>query len=103
VGDGHSDYGRVLTTFAAQRQGALSNRSTLVVIGDARARGGEPRPEALAELRGQVAAIHWLNPEPRALWGVGDSEIAAYRPICTGVHEVRTLRQLTRWVERLVI
>jgi uncharacterized protein with von Willebrand factor type A (vWA) domain len=103
VGDGHSDYGRVLTTFAAQRHGALSSRSTLVVIGDARTRGGDPRADALAELRVRVAASHWLNPEPRNLWGEGDSEIAAYRPSCDGVHEVRTMRQLARWVERLAV
>jgi uncharacterized protein with von Willebrand factor type A (vWA) domain len=102
VGDGHSDYGRVLTTFAAQRHG-LSSRTTLVVIGDARTRGGDPRPDALADLRATVAAIHWLNPEPSTLWGEGDSEIAAYRPSCNQVHEVRTLRQLARWVERLAI
>jgi uncharacterized protein with von Willebrand factor type A (vWA) domain len=103
VGDGHSDYGRVLTTFAAQRHNALSSRTTLVVIGDARTRGGDPRPDALAELRARVAAIHWLNPEPSNLWGEGDSEIAAYRPSCNRIHEVRTLRQLARWVERLAI
>jgi uncharacterized protein with von Willebrand factor type A (vWA) domain len=103
VGDGHSDYGRALTTFATQSHGALSTRTTLVVIGDARARGGDPRADALATLHARVAAIHWLNPEPRDQWGDGDSEMTAYRSCCNEVHEVRTLRQLARWVERLVV
>jgi uncharacterized protein len=103
VGDGHSDYGHVLTTFAARRDSALSTRTTLVVIGDARARGGDPRIDALAALEPRVAAIHWLNPEPRAQWGDGDSEMAAYAPFCSQVREIRTLRQLAGWVERLVI
>jgi uncharacterized protein with von Willebrand factor type A (vWA) domain len=103
VGDGHSDYGHVLTTFTARRDSALSTRTTLVVIGDARARGGDPRVDALAALRPRVAAIHWLNPEPRAHWGDGDSEMTAYAPFCTQVQEIRTLRQLAGWVERLVI
>jgi uncharacterized protein with von Willebrand factor type A (vWA) domain len=103
VGDGHSDYGQVLTTFVAQPDSVLSTRTTLVVIGDARARGGDPRTDVLAALKSRVAAVHWLNPEPRALWGDGDSEIAAYLPNCNGIHEIRTLRQLAHWVEQLVI
>lgn len=103
VGDGHSDYGGVLTAFAARRAPALSARSTLVVIGDARARGGDPRTDALADLAARVSSIHWLNPEPRELWGDGDSEMPAYASRCTRVHEVRTLRQLADWVEQLVI
>jgi uncharacterized protein with von Willebrand factor type A (vWA) domain len=103
VGDGHSDYGRVLRTFAAQRDGTLSTRTTLVIIGDARARGGEPRADALATLKARVAAVHWLNPEPHAQWGDGDSEMLAYSVICPQVWEIKTLRQLASWVERLVI
>jgi uncharacterized protein len=103
AGDGHSDYGRVLTAFAAQRDGALSTRTTLIVIGDARARGEDPRADALARLATRVAGIQWLNPEAHPMWSEGDSEMATYAPICGQVHEVTTLRQLANWAEKFVI
>jgi uncharacterized protein len=103
VGDGHSDYGHVLRTFAAGRADTLSSRSTLVVIGDARTRGADPRPDVLAGIASRFAAVHWLNPEPREQWDTGDSEMAAYVTCCRQVHEVRTLRQLADWAEHLVI
>jgi uncharacterized protein len=103
VGDGHSDYGKVLVGFAARRDGVVSARTTLVVIGDARARGGDPGIESLSDLKARAARLHWLNPEPRALWGQGDSEMSAYRASCSQAHEVRTLRQLADWVEVLAM
>jgi uncharacterized protein with von Willebrand factor type A (vWA) domain len=102
VGDGHSDYGRVLRTFAAQQLSTLSSRTTLVILGDARARGLDPGSEALATLAARAGSLHWLNPEPRDEWSTADSQAMTYLPHCTGMHEVRSLRQLAHWVEGLV-
>jgi uncharacterized protein with von Willebrand factor type A (vWA) domain len=102
VGDGHSDYGRVLSTFAAQQLSTLSPRTTLVILGDARARGLEPGSQSLASLAARAGSVHWLNPEPRDEWGVGESQALTYLPHCTGMHEVQSLRQLAQWVEGLV-
>ncbi len=102
VGDGHSDYGRVLSTFAAEQLATLSPRTTLVILGDARARGLDPAPQALAALAARAGTVHWLNPEPRDAWGAADSQALTYQPHCTGMHAVRSLRQLAQWVEQLV-
>ncbi len=102
VGDGHSDYGRVLSTFVAEQLPTLSPRTTLVILGDARARGLEPGPQALAALATRAGSVHWLNPEPRDAWSADDSQALTYLPHCTGMHEVRSLRQLAQWVEQLV-
>jgi uncharacterized protein with von Willebrand factor type A (vWA) domain len=46
--------------------------------------------------------VHWLNPEPAADWDTTDSRMRAYRPYCDSVTEVRTLRQLSAWVDKLM-
>jgi hypothetical protein len=43
----------------------------------------------------------WLNPEPKAYWGSGDSIIDQYAPFCDGVFECRNLGQLKAFVDEL--
>jgi len=48
-------------------------------------------------------ALFWLNPERGRAWDTGDSILAAYRTVCDGVYEVRTLRQLAAFVEEVAL
>ena len=101
-GDGHSDYGAVLRHFLDEQAGGLSRDCVLIICGDARANYRPERADLLRALHGRVRAIHWLNPEPTADWDTTDSRIGAYRPYCDTVTEVRTLRQLSAWVDKLL-
>jgi uncharacterized protein len=101
-GDGHSDYGAVLRQFTDEQAGGLSRDGVLIICGDARANYRPERAELLRTLQGRVRAVHWLNPEPAADWDTTDSRLAAYRPYCDSVTEVRTLRQLSDWVDELM-
>ena len=101
-GDGHSDYGAVLRQFTDEQAGGLSRDCILIICGDARGNYRPERADLLRALRGRVRAVHWLNPEPVADWDTADSLMAAYRPYCDSVSEVRTLRQLSGWVDRLM-
>ena len=101
-GDGHSDYGAVLRQFLEEQAGGLSRDCVLIICGDARANYRPERADLLRALHGRVRAIHWLNPEPAADWDTTDSRIGAYRPYCDTVTEVRTLRQLSAWVDKLL-
>jgi uncharacterized protein len=101
-GDGHSDYGAVLRHFLDEQAGGLSRDCILIICGDARANYRPERVGLLRALHGRVRAIHWLNPEPAADWDTTDSRIGAYRPYCDTVTEVRTLRQLSAWVDTLL-
>ena len=101
-GDGHSDYGAVLRHFLDEQAGGLSRDCVLIICGDARANYRPERADLLRALHGRVRAIHWLNPEPAADWDTTDSRIGAYRPYCDTVTEVRTLRQLSAWVDKLL-
>jgi uncharacterized protein len=101
-GDGHSDYGAVLRQFTDEQAGGLSRDCVLIICGDARGNYRPERADLLRALRGRVRAVHWLNPEPAADWDTADSLMAAYRPHCDTVTEVRTLRQLSAWVDKLI-
>lgn len=101
-GDGHSDYGAVLRQFMDEQAGGLSRDCLLIICGDARANYRPERAGLLRALRGRVRAVHWLNPEPAADWDTTDSRMRAYRPYCDSVTEVRTLRQLSDWVDGLM-
>ncbi|MBX3276003.1 MAG: VWA domain-containing protein [Sandaracinaceae bacterium] len=96
-----SDYGRTFAAFVERHLDALDPRTTIVVLGDARNNRNDPRVDALARMRERAARLVWLNPEPRASWGVGDSEMAGYLPHCTFAAPARTLGELRDAVTRL--
>ncbi len=99
--EGHSDYGAALEALAARHAREVGPRTTVLVLGDARSNYHPARPEALAELARPARHLYWLNPEPRAYWGSGDSVMGEYAPLCDGVYECRNLRQLERFVDVL--
>ncbi len=99
--DGHSDYGHALSQFGERYGGELTARSTVIIAGDARNNYRDFGETALAEMAGVAEAIYWLNPEPRAYWDTGDSLMSRMGAFCAEVHEVRNLRQLEHFVERL--
>jgi hypothetical protein len=101
--DGHSDYGRAFGRFAADHLGRLGPRTTVIVTGDARTNYRDPNPAALDLIARRSRALFWLNPERQAAWDSGDSVLGVYRPLCDGVYEVRTLRQLAAFVEQVAL
>ena len=85
-----------------QQQVTHHEAINLIICGDARGNYRPERAELLRALRGRVRAVHWLNPEPAADWDTSDSLVSAYRPYCDSVTEVRTLRQLSDRVDKLM-
>ena len=72
----------------------LTDRSTLVITGDARNNYRPPGGDVLADIARRVRAVYWLNPEPAAS-GTPPTRWSRLRPpTAAGVFEVRTLRQL---------
>jgi len=99
--DGRSDYARALGTFIATWPDAITPRTTVLVVGDARSHDRRPALDELAELRRLSRRLYWLNPEPRREWDDDDSRISLYGTKCSGVFEVSTLAQLEDCVARL--
>ncbi|NIA26088.1 MAG: VWA domain-containing protein [Gammaproteobacteria bacterium] len=98
--DGHSDYGHSLEMFWERYGSEITPKATVIVAGDARTNYRDPRPDLLAEIASSARSVYWLNPEPRAYWNTGDSVMRVYEPF-SRAFEVRTLRQLGRFVEQV--
>lgn len=101
--DGHSDYGHALDDFVTDHLDKVTARSTVLITGDARSNYRDPNAPALAEIADRARALYWLNPEAQRYWNTGDSVMARYAPFCDSVREVRTIRQLEEFVERLIL
>jgi uncharacterized protein with von Willebrand factor type A (vWA) domain len=97
---GYTDYGRVWTEFLAKVDDDLHPRATVIVLGDARTNGRDPKADVFAQVAERAGRTYWLNPEPRLYWNYGDSVIAAYERHCE-VFECWTTRQLEDFVKTL--
>jgi uncharacterized protein len=98
----HSDFGRAFRSFHRDYIGAVNNKTTVIVLGDARNNYNLPHEWVLKEIRQRAKQLIWLNPENRLTWGFGDSEMDRYLPYCDIVEECRNLNQLYRVIDRLV-
>src|ERR1700712_732697 len=99
--DGHSDYGHAFVSFMDKWPNVLSPRSSLLVLGDARNNYRNPEVELLTHMVSASRHAHWLNPEPRHLWGSGDSAVARYEDVIT-MHECRSAKQLASVIDQLL-
>ena len=100
--DGHSDYGHALGVFWERFNRDIGPKTTVLVLGDARNNYHASQSWILKEVQHRARKVYWLNPEPRAYWDTGDSIVGEYGTHCDGVYEVRNLRQLEAFVEKLV-
>jgi len=98
---GSSDYGVALGEFAERYGDAVGPRTTVFVLGDARTNMSDPNLAAVRQVAERARRVYWLNPEPRAQWGTGDSAAPEYAELVE-MHECRTARQLGALVARLL-
>jgi hypothetical protein len=99
--DGHSDYGHSIETFAEDYPDAVGPKTSLLILGDARNNYRATGAATLKKLVGRARHAYWLNPEPEAYWGTGDSATRAYAEHIEMV-EVRNAVQLEEFVKRLL-
>ncbi|MBW8767434.1 MAG: VWA domain-containing protein [Geodermatophilales bacterium] len=98
--DGHSDYGTAFEVFADRWASAVGPKTSLLVLGDGRTNYRQPGIPVLADLVRRSRSAHWLNPEPRRLWGSGDSAADRYGEVIDMV-ECRNAAQLADFVTTL--
>jgi uncharacterized protein len=99
--DGHSDYGHALSVFWERWGEEITPRSSVLLLGDARNNYHASQAWVISEIRHRARHVYWLNPEPRAYWGTGDSILGEYAVHCDNVFECRNLRQLEHFVTEL--
>ncbi|OBJ64816.1 vWA domain-containing protein [Mycobacterium colombiense] len=99
--DGHSDYGNAFASFVQAFPNVLSPRTSLLVLGDGRTNYRNPEFELLTHMVTASRHAHWLNPEPKHLWGSGDSAVPRYQEVIP-MHECRSAKQLAAVIDQLL-
>jgi len=100
--DADSNYGRALGIFCQSHLSAVTNETTVIVLGDGRGNRNPPNVRALEEIRRRCRQLVWLSPEPRGSWGLGSSDMPLYEPVCHRAEVVRNLKQLGTVAEDLI-
>ena len=102
IGFGSSDYGKSFEDFEKGWMKAVTPRTTVIILGDARSNNLDPRADVLKRIGERAKRVVWLNPEGRIAWGFGDSEMPRYATFCNVVRQCSTARQLERAVTDIV-
>lgn len=91
-----TDYGRALLDFKDIAMNDIDNKTTVIMLGDARNNNGLGQTQVWKEVYQRSKRVIWLNPEGRYNWDSGDSIMSEYRPYCSKVETCSTLNDLTR-------
>ncbi len=98
----NSNYGRALALFSRDFLGAVTRRTTVIVIGDGRNNHNPANAWALRDIKLRAKRLVWICPEPKSSWGLGDSEMVLYARECSKVAVVTNLSELEGVAEELV-
>lgn len=100
-GMGSTDYGGALNELERLTMDDIDQRTTVLILGDARSNYGDPGHRALRRIHERARRVLWLNPEPPAFWNSGDSEMQRLGACCDRVEPCRSLRHLERVVSEI--
>jgi uncharacterized protein with von Willebrand factor type A (vWA) domain len=98
-----SNFGHAFHYFWQNFLAAVDNKTTVLILGDARNNYNDPRAWCLRDIHNKAKDVVWLNPESPSAWGFGDSVMDKYLPYVDLAEECRNLKQLSRIVDRLVL
>ncbi|MBU0736308.1 MAG: VWA domain-containing protein [Proteobacteria bacterium] len=99
---GRTDYGQVFREFKENWLDTITNKTTVLILGDARNNYGAPETGILGLIHKRGKRVIWLNPESPPFWGTGDSEMKKYLPFCTIVRECSSVNHLERVIGSLL-
>jgi uncharacterized protein with von Willebrand factor type A (vWA) domain len=102
IGFGSSNYGNSFADFEDGWMRHVTNKTTVIILGDARGNRTDPRTDVIERLSQRSKRIIWLNPEYRSAWGTGDSDMYRYAPFCGLVTVCNTLRHLERAISDIL-
>lgn len=99
---GRTDYGQSLLDFKEKWLDVVNNKTTVLILGDARNNYGNPQTDILKLIHERNKKLIWLNPESPSFWGIGDSEMKRYLPYCSFARECSTVNHLERVVDSIL-
>ena len=101
-GGGSTDYGLSLMDLAEATLDDMDKKTTVMILGDARSNYGDPGHLVLKEMHERAARVIWLNPEPEASWGIGDSEMKKLGAYCTHTKVCNSVKHVERVLDDLL-
>ena len=101
-GGGSTDYGQSFCDLESFIENDIDRKTTIIILGDGRSNFSDPRTDILKSLQEKSKRIIFLNPEPKTLWGTGDSEMTRYVPYCHKAKVCSSLNDLEKVVEDLL-
>ncbi len=99
---GRTDYGQAFRDFKGKWLDTVTNKTTILILGDARNNYADPEAGILKLLHERGKRLIWLNPESPPFWGTGDSVMKTYLPYCSVVQRCNTVTHLERVVDSLL-
>ncbi|HEX2561747.1 vWA domain-containing protein [Phenylobacterium sp.] len=99
IGFQQTDYGKSLEDFCDNHLDRLDRHTTVIFLGDGRSNFADPRLDLMHTIQQRVRSVIWLNPEPEAYWGQGDSVMHRYERFCHVAKTCNTLADLERIIE----
>ena len=101
-GGGSTDYGQALTDFVSLCLDEIDNKTTVVILGDARNNFGPEKAHLMKSIKERSKQVFWLNPEGKYRWDTGDSVMTKYSAYCTKVFQCGNIDQLERVISTLL-
>ena len=101
-GGGSTDYGQAFVDLEGLLENNIDRKTTLIILGDARSNYGDPRCDVLKTIQEKSKRILFLNPEPKSVWGTGDSEMLRFVPYCLKSKVCSSLFDLERVVDDML-
>jgi uncharacterized protein with von Willebrand factor type A (vWA) domain len=98
-----SNFGYAFHYFWQNHLSVIDNKTTVLILGDARNNYNDPRVWCLRDIHNKAKNVVWLNPESPSAWGFGDSVMNRYLPYTDVAEECRNLKQLSSIIDRLIL
>ncbi len=98
-----SNYGRSFDQFVENHSDALTRKTSVLVLGDARNNSNDPGIESFQKIHDRTKNLFWLNPDKRHLWDWNDSLASLYGLYCKEMKEVNNFLDLSGFIDKLFI
>lgn len=102
-GSYRTDLGQSLMTFHNRYLNTVDGRTTVIMLGDGRNNYNPSRLDLLKDIQRRAKRLIWLNPEPRSMWGTGDSIMEEYESGTDEVFIIRNLAQLATAIDKMMV
>ena len=98
-----SNYGGSFDQFIENHSDALTRKTSVLVLGDARNNNNDPGLNSFQKIHDKSKNLFWLNPDRRHLWDWNDSIASLYSHFCNEMKEVNNFIDLSEFIDKLFI